>query len=280
MRKLSQLTSVLGLGLVLVAGLTGAGQACAQDATLMTAPAGVNQARFRAQVTSIAKATVSSEFAGKIEKVHFREGERFKKGEALVTYDCSVARARLARAQAGQEAANGKFKAARELKALNSISVIDFEEARAALLVARAEAQEQAIQVERCTIKAPFTGLVGETFVRAHEYVGEGQKLLTIFDDSSFEVETILPSSALKFLKIGTKLQLKVDETGGVYPVEITRIAGSVDPVSQSIQATGRLLLPKTIDKKTALPLLPGMSGAVSFIDAVPGVVDFNPVTP
>ncbi|WP_337387780.1 HlyD family efflux transporter periplasmic adaptor subunit, partial [Sutterella wadsworthensis] len=116
-------------------------------------------------------------------------------------------------------------------------------------------------------------GMVGETYVRPHEYVGEGQKLLTIYEVSAFEVEAILPAAALKVLRIGSRLTLTLDDTGAVYPVTVSRIAGSVDPVSQSVKVTGELQLPKREKAAgdagaAALPLLPGMSGRVAWSPA------------
>ena len=136
-----------------------------------------------------------------------------------------------------------------------------------------AEAKAERIQVGRCSIKAPFSGMVGETYVRPHEYVGEGQKLLTIYEVSAFEVEAILPAAALKVLRIGSRLTLTLDDTGAVYPVTVSRIAGSVDPVSQSVKVTGELQLPKREKASgdagaAALPLLPGMSGRVAWSPA------------
>lgn len=115
--------------------------------------------------------------------------------------------------------------------------------------------------------------MVGETYVRPHEYVGEGQKLLTIYEVSAFEVEAILPAAALKVLRIGSRLTLTLDDTGAVYPVTVSRIAGSVDPVSQSVKVTGELQLPKSEKAAgdagaAALPLLPGMSGRVAWSSA------------
>lgn len=109
--------------------------------------------------------------------------------------------------------------------------------------------------------------------MRPHEYVGEGQKLLTIYEVSAFEVEAILPAAALKVLRIGSRLTLTLDDTGAVYPVTVSRIAGSVDPVSQSVKVTGELQLPKSEKAAgdagaAALPLLPGMSGRVAWSSA------------
>jgi multidrug efflux pump subunit AcrA (membrane-fusion protein) len=48
---------------------------------------------LRAQLTPRQFTTLSSEIAGQIEAIHTRLGERFKKGELLVAFDCAVQRA-------------------------------------------------------------------------------------------------------------------------------------------------------------------------------------------
>lgn len=169
---------------------------------------------FRAQVTAKAQALLSSEMPGEVSAVAFRDGERFKAGDVLVEYDCALPKARLLRAEAAASAAEGRWRSARELRKLNSISTADYEEARANVGIAAAEAKAERIQVGRCSIKAPFSGMVGETYVRPHEYVGEGQKLLTIYEVSAFEVEAILPAAALKVLRIGSRLTLTLDYAG------------------------------------------------------------------
>lgn len=221
---------------------------------------------FRAQVKAVHSALLSSKLSGKIESVRFRDGERFKKGEVLLQYDCAVASAQLAKARAAETAAVGKMRAAEALKKLNSVSATEFEEARAALLMARAEADVEKINVGRCAIKAPYDGVVGETFVEPFEYVAEGAKLLTVYDDSAFEVEMILPSQVVKHLKIGSPFLFNVEETAAVYEAEVSRVAGSVDPVSQSVKVTGRLTSPSGPEKSG---LLSGMSGVVRFADPV-----------
>src|SRR5690606_19096786 len=55
---------------------------------------------IRAQLSPLESTVLSSRLAGKIDKVHVREGERFEKGQRLVTFDCSLHQAQLAKAQA------------------------------------------------------------------------------------------------------------------------------------------------------------------------------------
>lgn len=238
MEKLHTLSAICSMAAALTIGAASAAPAPA--AGLSSSSALADAVEFRAQVTAKAQALLSSEMPGEVSSVAFRDGERFKAGDVLVEYDCALPKARLLRAEAAASAAEGRWRSARELRKLNSISTADYEEARANVGIAAAEAKAERIQVGRCSIKAPFSGMVGETYVRPHEYVGEGQKLLTIYEVSAFEVEAILPAAALKVLRIGSRLTLTLDDTGAVYPVTVSRIAGSVESGQSVGEGDGR----------------------------------------
>ena len=214
----------------------------------------------RAQLVAVQQVVISSELAGRITQMPLREGQRFRKGATLIAYDCALNRARLQRASQAQTAARQKLKVAQELDALGSISKADVEQAHSALAIAQSETALEQVMVQRCTVTAPFDGRVGETFVREAETVAEGKALLSIYDDRAFEVETIVPSRWLAWLQPGYPLQIAVDETGQVYPAKVVRIAGSVDPVSQSVKVIGQL---SHTPSAQGAPLLPGMSGTV-----------------
>lgn len=215
----------------------------------------------RAQLVAIRQAVISSELAGKIISLRFREGERFKKGDTLVSYDSALSRARLDRAVQAETAARKRLKIAKDLRRLNSISVSDYEQARSDVAVAEAETRAERVMVNRCRIKAPFSGRVGETYTHEAEYVGEGTRLLSVYDDSAFEIETILPSRWLAWLRPDYPMTITVDETGGSYRARVTRIAGVIDPVSQSVKVIA--LIEKKTDANGGVPLMPGMSGTV-----------------
>jgi multidrug efflux pump subunit AcrA (membrane-fusion protein) len=98
---------------------------------------------------------------------------------------------------------------------------------------------------------------VAEQKVREQQYVQPGQALLDILDDTSLELEFLVPSSWLRWLKPGQALRVTIDETRKTYPARFTRIAARVDPVSQSIKVAA------TIDG-TFPELIAGMSGRVT----------------
>jgi multidrug resistance efflux pump len=122
--------------------------------------------------------------------------------------------------------------------------------------MAKADASLAQAMVERCVIKAPFSGRVVERKVNRYEYVAEGTPLIEIIDDKNLEVEMILPSSSLVWLKIGHPFSLHVEELGKIFQGKIERIVSKVDPVSQSLKLYG------SIDVNVE-HLYPGMSGTI-----------------
>ena len=78
----------------------------------------------------------------------------------------------------------------------------------------------------------------------------------------------ILPSPVVQHLKIGSPFAFEVEETAAVYQAEVSHVAGSVDPVSQSVKVTGRLNMPQG---KKPVGLLSGMSGVVHFVEPAAG---------
>jgi RND family efflux transporter MFP subunit len=210
---------------------------------------------IRVQIRARQHTVLAAEMAGKIIELPLREGERFKKGDRLAAFDCDAARARQSHAAAAAQAARRKAEVAGKLDKLSSISMLDVAEAESALTMAMAEQEITDVMVRRCVITAPFDGRVSEVKAQRYAYMPEGGELLAIYDASQFELEMIVPSTWLAWIKPGLGFDLRVDETGRDHAAEITRIAGAVDPVSQSVRVFGRIKGPTD-------NLLPGMSGS------------------
>ena len=90
-------------------------------------------------------------------------------------------------------------------------------------------------------IYAPFAGRVAEQRVREQQYVQAGQPLLDILDDSVLELEFLVPSVWLRWVKPGGAFEVQIDETRKTYPARFTRLGARVDPVSQSVKAVAAI---------------------------------------
>jgi RND family efflux transporter MFP subunit len=211
---------------------------------------------LRAQVLPRDFTTLAAEIGARIETMPFHDGDRFAKDQSLVSFDCSIQRAQAQAAQADLRAANMTQAADQRLLALKSIGKLEDALAGATVDKARGNLASAMAVLDKCVIKAPFNGRVVEQKARANQFVQPGQALLDILDDSQLELDFVVPSRWLTWLKIDHRFQVTLDENGQSYWVTLSRIGARIDAVSQTIKMTG------TIEGQHP-ELVAGMSGRV-----------------
>ena len=211
-------------------------------------------AEVPAHLVAIHTATLSSEIAARIDAIASRVGDRFRKGDMLVSFDCALPNAQLTHAQAALTEAARTYEIDRRAAAQKTTTPLELDIPAAEVLKAKADLTAAETRVSKCSIAAPFAGIVAGQKMRAFEYATPGQPIIEVLDDRALEVELIAPSRWLGWLKPGTPFQLRVEETGKTYPAKVVRLGGRVDPASQSVRAIGEI-------SGEAAELLPGMSG-------------------
>lgn len=225
-------------------------------ASAMAAAPAIERQEIRAQLMPRRYTTVAAEIGAKINRIPVGEGGAFKAGQLLVGFDCSLQQAQLQKAQAELDGAAQTLKSNQRLAELNSVGQLDLDLSRSAVNKARAEIGANQAVMAKCGISAPFAGRVAEQKVREQQFVQAGQPLLDIIDDSVLELEFLVPSRWLGWLRVGSAFQVQIDETGKTYPAKFTRIGARVDPVSQSVKVAA------AIDGRFP-DLMAGMSGRV-----------------
>jgi multidrug efflux pump subunit AcrA (membrane-fusion protein) len=136
------------------------------------------------------------------------------------------------------------------------ISEAEAKKARAAIRIAE-------LNVRSCRIAAPFSGRVVGVMVNEHENVFPNDKLVSLLDDTSLEIELVLPSSSLSWLKKKSPFSFTVDETRRGYAAKIKEIGANVDAASQTIKVIGAF-------DKLPSEVLAGMSGTAQFAAGQP----------
>ncbi|PLX81157.1 MAG: efflux transporter periplasmic adaptor subunit [Desulfuromonas sp.] len=215
---------------------------------------GTGSEAVRLQLVAPQSVTLSSELSGRIAELPLRPGDAFKKGAQLLAFDCRLHQARWDKAAAERKQASATHEVNIQLDRLGSVSTLELDVSSARLAVAQAELDIMTTLLDRCTINAPFSGRIAEVHVKQHQYIGEGEKVLDILNDRQLEIEMILPSLWLQWLKPGQPFPFRVDETGRDYQARVSRIAPQVDAVSQTVKVFA------TLDRPSA-ELRAGMSG-------------------
>jgi RND family efflux transporter MFP subunit len=126
------------------------------------------------------------------------------------------------------------------------------------MAAAEADLRLVRLAVQRCEIRAPFDGTVVEHRVQAGEYVSEGQPVIEVVDHATLELEAIVPSQLLTWLRPGSAFTIEFDELAGTLPARVDRVAPVIDPVSQTVKLYG------TVTQGHGA-LVAGMSGRARF---------------
>lgn len=224
----------------------------------------LDRREIRAQLAPRRYTTLAAEIGAKVSRLPLPEGGSFRQGQTLIQFDCTLQHAQLDKAKAALGGAEKILHANQRLLELHSVGKLELETSEVEVVKARAEVAANAAVIGKCAVAAPFSGRIAEQKVREQQYVQPGQTLLEILDDSVLELEFIVPSKWLVWIKPNTGFQVRIDETGKAYPAKVLRIGARVDPVSQSVKLTA------VIDGKFA-ELIAGMSGKVLLVaPAVP----------
>jgi RND family efflux transporter MFP subunit len=201
---------------------------------------------------------LASGIDAKIIKLDLDSGDRFKKGDVLVKYDCSVDYARLNEALSRQRVTEQQLRSYQKLQDLDSASEIEVIMARENNEQNKALIAQIRGRLSACQHVAPWPGRVTRKLASEYEYVQTGRVLMEISSVEPLQAEFLVPSYWLRWLNVGTPLTIYIGETGRSYNADIVSIHGEVDPVSQSVQVVAEM-------EKYHEELLPGMSGRATF---------------
>lgn len=203
-------------------------------------------------------AVISSTLDARITKMPLRDGDMFEKGDVIAEFDCGGEVARLREVQARQRLSKTQMDAYNQLKALDVVSKIEVVTALENNAQAVAQIEQLRNRISLCKITAPFAGRVVKKTASQYEFVQTGRVLMEIASREPLQAQFLIPSIWLRWLNVGTPVEVYIAETDRRYPAKISRIHGEVDPVSQSLQVDAEL------DSYSEV-LLPGMSGRATF---------------
>ncbi len=162
-----------------------------------------------ASVKPLNAPSLAAEISARVETIPVRVGDRVNKGELLAELDCRHHQSRLQATKAGLQRidaqlqfASAQLKRAEDLKSKRSISDEILDQRRSELLGARADRLSQAalirqteIDVQRCSINAPFDAVVTERLAQVGELASPGSPLLKLIQLDELEVSAELRGS-------------------------------------------------------------------------------------
>jgi membrane fusion protein (multidrug efflux system) len=197
------------------------------------------------------------EVAGRVQAIHFSDGQQVGAGALLVTLDDALVRAELNEANANLANSRRAYGRAQELAQKQLIAKADLDKAQAALGVDQARAASAATRTSKAQIRAPFGGMIGLRKVSVGDYVTAGQDLVELVRLDPLEIELRAPEVAMSSLAVGQKVLFGVD----AMPAE--RFTATVSAISPIVELGGRSVALRARFDNPDSKLRPGMSARV-----------------
>ena len=185
---------------------------------------------------------IRSELPGRVERIHFQEGQPVAAGQVLITLDAAEYRAQVAQTEATVQANRLTFERAADLVKTNMLSQQDYDQARARLAESRALLQRHRVLLDKTTLRAPFDGVAGLRLVSPGAYVQPGQDLVNLEDIDPLKIDFRVPERHAAALTVGRPLTLRVDAVpGGEFAGEIYAIDPRLDAATRTFALRGRV---------------------------------------
>ena len=190
--------------------------------------------------------TVSADLPGTVERIFFDSGRAVRAGEVLAILDTRQEKAQLATIEARRELAQLTFTRVQELLKENVISKAEFDRAAADLQQTEAQLGEVKAAIERKTIRAPFSGVLGLRQVNLGQYLAGGDPLVTLQSLHPIYVNFGVPQQSAGQIPAGRVVKVTTaDVSGAEWTGRVTALDSMVDEATRNIQVQATLPNPE-----------------------------------
>jgi len=191
--------------------------------------------RFNAVIVAPNTIKISNQIAGTLIKIPHRPGALVKKGDILVKLDDSLTKAEHRKALASLDKAIQDLNRIKKLLPRQLASAEELSAADTDVKLAKAEVTLKQIQLERSTIKAPFSGVISQRYFEPGDSVVTNTHLLTLVDSSHLIAKSAVPEAFLSSISIGQKIKLKIPALSYQLDAHIRTIYPTVDQNTQQV---------------------------------------------
>jgi membrane fusion protein, multidrug efflux system len=196
-------------------------------------------------VAAVQGVTVSADLPGTVERIAFDAGRSVREGEVLALLDTRQEQAQLAAAEAQKELARLSFDRMQGLLNENVVSRAEFDRATADLRQTDARVGEIRATIDRKTIRAPFSGILGIRRVNLGQYLSAGDALVTLQSLNPIYVNFGVPQQSMAQVRTGRTVRVTVNDLAGVeFTGRVTAIDSVVDESTRNVQAQATLANP------------------------------------
>jgi len=185
--------------------------------------------------------TVSADLPGTVDKIFFESGKAVHQGDILVTLDTRQERAQLADAEAQRDLARINYARRQGLVNEGVIARSDYDQAAAEQKSTEAKVGEIKATIDRKTIRAPFSGILGIRQVNLGQYLAAGDAIVPLQSLDPIYVNFGVPQQIANDIRVGQQLHISLrDEGGPPFLGRVSAVNSVIDEATRNVtvQAT------------------------------------------
>lgn len=186
--------------------------------------------------TAVHGVTVSADLPGVVERIEFESGQAVHQGDVLAVLDTRQERAQLAAAEAQQELTQVNYQRMQGLLTEHVVSNAEFDQATADHRSADAKTGEIRATIDRKTIRAPFSGILGLRHVNVGQYLSAGDQLVTLESLNPIYVDFGVPQQSAVQVRPGHTVRVTAQAAGIEQTGRVTAIDSVVDEKTRNVQ--------------------------------------------
>jgi membrane fusion protein (multidrug efflux system) len=167
-------------------------------------------------VAAVNGVTVSADLPGVVAEIDFDSGRFVSKGDILVRLDTKQEQAQLAAAIAQRDLTRLALERNKELLAKGITAQSAYDQAAAEFKSADAAVAQTRATIDRKTIRAPFSGVLGIRQVNLGQYLAGGAPIVSLQSVRPVYVNFTIPQQEIGLVSIGSPVTVNTGDTGKV----------------------------------------------------------------
>jgi membrane fusion protein (multidrug efflux system) len=166
-------------------------------------------------VAAVQGVTVSADLPGIVDRISFESGRAVSAGEVLVQLDTRQERAQLTAVEAQRDLARIDFGRMQDLLQERVVSRAEYDRAVADQRQSEARVEEILATIERKTIRAPFTGILGIRQVDRGQYLSAGDAVVSLQSLNPIYVNFGVPQQSVAHVDTGRRVNVTSNDLAG-----------------------------------------------------------------
>ena len=189
---------------------------------------------LQATVQTKENIVLNAEFAGVLQQVYVKEGQKVSKGQTLAKIDDGGLSSQLAQMETQAALAKTTFERQQNLWNQKIGSEIQYLQAKT-----NYEAQVKAVsqmkaQIAKTVVRAPFSGTIDDVITEKGSVIGPGTPIMRIVNLGNMYLEAEVPEKNIATVKKGTDVIVDFPILGETINAKVTQASNYINPANRS----------------------------------------------